>query len=265
MRRIAERNASVCGWPSSTVDDRRAALGREELVEDRGSPSSSPCRACSARKTRSAEVRQTTSTAVPASVERAGGRDHLGEHGAHADERDVAARRSAVAQHVAAREHLRAPLARAPPAPPGCAASACVDRPRAEAEVGGRAAAATEAAERGQQRPLEILAEGGLPGDAARLLETDRGRDDRLVRAALGRERDAGRRADEDRLPAGVDAERPRLERAVDERVVDRPDRQQRLAVARPGRAELAEQPDEVALGDAELDVLAVRATRASA
>ena len=66
-------------------------------------------------------------------------------------------------------------------------------------------------------------------------------------------------RADEDRLPARVHAERPRLERAVDERVVERADRQQRLAVARPGRAELAEQPDEVALGDAELDVLAVR------
>ena len=36
---------------------------------------------------------------------------------------------------------------------------------------------------------------------------------------------------------AGVDAERPRLQRAVDERVVDRADRQQRLAVARPRRA----------------------------
>ena len=66
------------------------------------------------------------------------------------------------------------------------------------------------------------------------------------------------RRADEDRLAAGVDAERPRLQRARHERVVDRADRQQRLAVARPGRAELAEQADEVDLGDPELDVAAV-------
>src|ERR1700748_525020 len=101
-----------------------------------------------------------------------------------------------------------------------------------------------------QQRPLEVLAEGRLPGGAARLLDADGRRDDRLVRAALGRKRDAGRRADEDRLAAGVDAERPRLERAIDERVVQRADRQQRLAVARPSRAELAEQADEVALGD---------------
>ena len=85
-----------------------------------------------------------------------------------------------------------------------------------------------------------------------------RRRDHRLVRAALGAERDARRRADEDRLAAGVDPERPRLERARDERVVDRPDRQQRLAVARPGGAELAQRADEVDLGDPELDVAAV-------
>ena len=42
-----------------------------------------------------------------------------------------------------------------------------------------------------------------------------------------------------------------------DERVVDRADREQRLAVAAPGGAELAEQADEVRLGDAELDVAA--------
>src|SRR5215217_8717492 len=109
-----------------------------------------------------------------------------------------------------------------------------------------------------QEAPLEVLAEGGLVGDAAGLLDADRRRDHRLVRAALRAERDARGRADQDRLAAGVDAERPRLERARHERVVDRADRQQRLAVAGPRRAELAEQPDEVDLRDAELDVLAV-------
>ena len=87
-----------------------------------------------------------------------------------------------------------------------------------------------------QQRPFQILSERRLPRDAPRLLETDRRRDDRLVGAALGRERDPGRRSDEDRLPAGVQAERPRLERPVDERVIQRADREQRLAVARPGQ-----------------------------
>ena len=140
-----------------------------------------------------------------------------------------------------------------------------VDRPGGQAEVGGGSVGPAELRERMQQRPLEVLPKRGLPGDAARLLEPDRRRDDRLVRAALWRQRDARRGADEDRLAAGVHAERPRLERAVHERVIQRADRQQRLTVARPGRAELAEQADEVALGDPELDVLAVLGSRASA
>src|SRR5215211_3892401 len=109
-----------------------------------------------------------------------------------------------------------------------------------------------------QQDPLEVLAERRLVCDAAGLLDPDRRRDDRLVRAALGSERDAARRADEYRLAAGVDAERPWLERAREERVVDRADRQQRLTGARPRRAELPEQADEVDLGDPELDVAPV-------
>ena len=112
--------------------------------------------------------------------------------------------------------------------------------------------------QRVQERPFEVAPERRLPGDAAGLLDPDRRRDHRLVRAALRPERDAARRADEDRLAAGVDPERPRLERARDERVVDRADRQQRLPGARPRRAELAEQADEVDLGDPQLDVLAV-------
>ncbi len=61
------------------------------------------------------------------------------------------------------------------------------------------------------------------------LLEADRGRDDRLVGPALGSQGDARRRADEYGLAAGVDPERPGLEGAGYERVVERPDRQQRL------------------------------------
>jgi len=74
--------------------------------------------------------------------------------------------------------------------------------------------------------------------------------------AALGSEGDARRRADQDGLAAGVDAIRPGLEGSGDERVVERGDRDEPLAPARPGAAELPEKTDEVHLGDAELDVL---------
>src|SRR6185436_16648540 len=117
-----------------------------------------------------------------------------------------------------------------------------VDRPRGEAEVGRLATRPAEPRQRVEQRPLEILAEGGLPERAAGLTDPDRGRDDRLVRASLRGQRDARRRADQDRLPARVDPERPRLEGAPHEGVVDRADREERLAVAAPGGAELAEQ-----------------------
>ena len=109
-----------------------------------------------------------------------------------------------------------------------------------------------------REGPLQILDERRLPGRAVRLLEPHRRRDDRLVRPALGRQRDARRRAHQDRLAPGVDAERPGLEGAGEERVVKRPDRQQRLAVTRPGEAELGQQAHQVDLGDTELDVLAL-------
>jgi hypothetical protein len=62
--------------------------------------------------------------------------------------------------------------------------------------------------------------------------------------APLGRQRDAGRGADKDRLAARVDTERPQLERAIDEQVIQRADGQQRPSVAQPRRSALAEQPD---------------------
>ena len=239
------RNASVCGWPSSSETIGTPLRNSRSSV--RGSPSPRPERAWKERNSRSALVMQTTSTRSPASLlERVGGGDRLGDERAHHRDRHLG--RVVRPQPVAAGERL---LARA-------GVQRLVDRARREPEVGRRAAGPAELRERVQEAPLEVLPERGLVGDAARLLDADRRRDHRLVRAALGAERDAARRADEDRLAAGVDAERPRLERAGDERVVDRADRQQRLAVARPGRAELAQRADEVDLGDPELDVAAV-------
>lgn len=57
-----------------------------------------------------------------------------------------------------------------------------------------------------QEAPLQIVREGRLPRHAAGLLQTDRGGGDGLVRSPLGRESDARRRPDEDRLTTGVDA-----------------------------------------------------------
>ena len=109
-----------------------------------------------------------------------------------------------------------------------------------------------------QERPLEVLGERRLPRDAAGLLDARRRGDDRLVGATLRAEGHPRRGTDQDRLAAGVDPERPRLVAAHQERVVDRPHREERLPVPRPGRPELAEQADEVDLRDPELDVLAV-------
>ncbi len=80
---------------------------------------------------------------------------------------------------------------------------------------------------------------------------------DRLMRAAFAGQRDAGRRRHQDEpciLVAGIVQ---RIEAARDERVVERADRQQPLAVDRMRQAQRRQQDEQVHLGDAELDVLA--------
>ena len=187
-----------------------------------------------------------------------GRRQRLGHDGAHRHDRH-GGRAVGPAQRVSARHDL--------PPPPfpgrrvvGDRGEGLIHRPGGEAQVGRSAAGPPEPAQRGEQRPLDVDGERGLVHRAAGLLQSDGRRGDRLVGAALRRERHPGRGADEDRLAARVDAERPGLQRAFDERVVEHPDRQQRLAPAAPGGAQLAEQADQVGLGDAQLEVLAVRA-----
>ena len=75
----------------------------------------------------------------------------------------------------------------------------------------------------------------------------------------FGRQRDAGRRADDDEPRAGVEAVDQRIEAAADERVVHRADRQQVLAVEVVSEPERVQQQEQVHLADAELDVLAGR------
>ena len=91
----------------------------------------------------------------------------------------------------------------------------------------------------------------------ARLAERDQRRVDRLVRAAFGAERDPARRRDEQEARVLVAGVVEAIEAAGDERVVERPDREQPRAEQVAGEAGGGEHQEQVALGDAELDVLA--------
>ena len=93
--------------------------------------------------------------------ERVGGLERLGDERAHHG--DAERGRVVRPQLVAARDRL---LARA-------GVVRLVDRARREAEVGARPAGLAELGERVQEAPLEVLAEGGLVGDAAGLLDAD--------------------------------------------------------------------------------------------
>src|SRR5207237_1127889 len=139
-----------------------------------------------------------------------------------------------LAEPVTAGQDVLAPLL--PPDRVGGDGGEClVDGPGGEPEVGRGAALPAEVTERVEKGPLEVLSEGRFPGDAAGLFEADGRGDDRRVGATLGGERDAGGRADQDRLATGIEPEGPRFEGPVDERVVDRADGEEGLAVARPG------------------------------
>ena len=86
----------------------------------------------------------------------------------------------------------------------------------------------------------------------------DQRRVDRLVLPALRRQRQAGRRRDQQEariLVAGVDQ---RIEAAVDERIVHRADRQHPRAGHRRRQPGRAQQQEQILLGDAEFDVLAL-------
>ena len=93
------------------------------------------------------------------------------------------------------------------------------------------------------------------------LRHADQRRADRLVRAAFARERDAGGRRDEDEARLLIAGVVQRIEAARDERIVQRADREQPLAIDRVRQAERRQRDEQVVLGDAELDVLA-RAAR---
>ena len=77
------------------------------------------------------------------------------------------------------------------------------------------------------------------------------------MRAAFGRERDAGRRAGKDEAGILVAGIVQRIEPARDEGIVERADGEQPLTEMRMGKARLSEQEEEVHLSDAKLEMLA--------
>src|SRR5437764_3710 len=82
-----------------------------------------------------------------------------------------------------------------------------------------------------EQDPFDLTGECRLPEDDPGEREADPRRDHRLMRAALGRQRDARRRRRHDEARARIEGVVERVEPAGDERIVERADRQ-------PGPAE---------------------------
>ena len=156
------------------------------------------------------------------------------------------------------RRHARAGAVR------GCGSTGA-DRPSRRSRRAARCArrrslaVALDVVEGEAQDRGELVDEGRLEGGEPVLGEADEGRGDRLVRAALGRERDAGGRRDEDEASVLVAGVIQGIEPAGDERIVERADRQQPVAEKGMREAEGGEQDEQVHLGDAELDMLALR------
>ena len=160
-----------------------------------------------------------------------------------------------LAQPEAARDDVATELLLAEPG--GGAGEGClVDRRGGEPQVERAAVRLLHAGQAVEQEPLELAGVGRLAVREPRRLEPDAGRIERLVRSALAPERDPGRCPAEHEARPRVDGVDDALERAHHERVVERPDRKQTLALEVPRQPELPEREHEVHLGDSHLDVL---------
>ena len=134
-----------------------------------------------------------------------------------------------------------------------------VDRARRQSQIETLALARSDGREAVEEDPLHLARERRLEVGDGGQRHADRGRDHRLVSAALGRQRDAGRRGGHDEPATGVERVIEGVEAPRYERVVERADRQQRRARHLRGEAERSEEKKEVVLGDAQLDVTARR------
>ena len=105
----------------------------------------------------------------------------------------------------------------------------------------------------------EFIDKGRFERGQAILRHADQRRRDRLMRAAFRRQRDARRRRRHHETGVLVAGIIQRIEAALDEGIVQRPDRQQPLAIDRMRQPERREHDEQVHLGDAEFQMLSLR------
>ena len=110
-----------------------------------------------------------------------------------------------------------------------------------------------------EQDHRELIDERRLEGGESVLCEPDQRRRDRLVGAAFSRERDSGWRRHQDEARLLVAGIVERIEPTLDERIVECADRQQALSVDFVRKSERGKEDEQIHLGDAELNMLALR------
>ena len=161
----------------------------------------------------------------------------------------AASARAGLAQPVAARERALAPAV--------VLALDLADVAGREAEIGAFAGRIVDQAKRLLHHRREFVGICRLVMAQAGLAERDQRRVDRLVRAAFGAERDPARRRDEQETRVLIAGVIERIEAAGNERIVERADGEQAGIEQVAGEAGGGEHQEQVALGDAELNVLA--------
>src|SRR5262249_25513331 len=109
-----------------------------------------------------------------------------------------------------------------------------------------------------QQNPLHLVGEGRIEVRDAGQGDADPWRDHGLMRATFWREAHARRGGGDDEFPPRIEGVVERVETTRDERIVQGADREQRYAGKLLRLPQRAQRQEEVVLGDAQLDVLAL-------
>ena len=134
-----------------------------------------------------------------------------------------------------------------------------VDGPSRHAEIATLTVRVTKPVESVAQKPIDLGGVRGLGVVEVRKFCTDRRSDRRLMRSAFRSEGDAGRRSDDDKAGAVVEAVNERIETAQDKGVVYGSDGKEVLVMVIVAETELSEEHEQIHLTDPQLDVLARR------
>ena len=181
------------------------------------------------------------------------GGERLGHDRAHRDDRRLGVG-AGLAKPVAAFKRALAPAV--------VGAFDLLDAAGREPQIGALAGRIVDQAERLFHHRCELVGVSRLVVAKARLAERDQRRIDRLVRTAFGPERDPAWRRDKQEAGVLVTGVVERIEAAGDERVVERADGKEAGTEQVAGEAGGGEHQEKIALGNAELDMLAVVACR---